>query len=322
MKPGRPKLAAVMIVRNEESLLRVNLDYHRSLGVDEFWVTDNGSTDGTAAALESQAAAHGDVFWSSHPGPYDQGVLVSGQAHRAIDGGATWIIPIDADEFWWPAAGDLRAILATADDVGGLVCSIHNFVQRRSVKVHDDASLLSMTRRAVPVGMPDQARSLVESGSIAFVEMAYPPKHILRSSPDLEIGVGNHTARNTLGALVPCHEISVLHAPLRSMRDLLEREEDGRRVAEAFESETAGWHVRRWARLAEEGQLSEDWTSNSHWCGFLGSIGSGRHLPRDLRLRNAVRPLIDRTTREADDHQHREVPRLRPRTRRLAQSDT
>ena len=58
------------MVRDEVTVVGTNLDYHRSIGVDEFWVIDNGSTDGTTEILERQSRLHGDVHWRSDSGPY------------------------------------------------------------------------------------------------------------------------------------------------------------------------------------------------------------------------------------------------------------
>ena len=41
-----------MKVRDEADIIELNLRYHHAQGVDEFIVTDNGSTDGTLEVLE------------------------------------------------------------------------------------------------------------------------------------------------------------------------------------------------------------------------------------------------------------------------------
>ena len=43
---------AVMMVRNEADIIRINLLHHLASGIDHVLVVDNGSTDGTAAVLK------------------------------------------------------------------------------------------------------------------------------------------------------------------------------------------------------------------------------------------------------------------------------
>jgi len=171
-------IAAVMIVRDEADVLPLNIAYHRSKGVDDFWIVDNGSTDGTVELLSTLARTRPWLHWRSDPGPFRQSEFVTGLAHEAHRGGAEWIIPIDADEFWWTANPPFADAL-DRPDVGALECELTNFVQASRVVRDSPAALLSMTYRAEPRGTAEDARRMVESGEIGFVEMRYPPKMIV-----------------------------------------------------------------------------------------------------------------------------------------------
>jgi hypothetical protein len=130
------KLSAVMMVKDEASILSVNLAYHRSLGVDVFWIVDNGTTDETTSILEYEQRVHGDVQWWSEADRFAQSDMTTALAAEAIKAGADWILPIDADEFWWTAEGSFRRKLQEADRVGAIVRSVDNCVQRHSDR-HD-----------------------------------------------------------------------------------------------------------------------------------------------------------------------------------------
>ena len=286
------KLAAVMMVRDEETILATNLNYHRSLGVSEFWVVDNGSEDRTTEILEHQNRLHGDVHWHTDPGRYLQSEITTGAASEAIAEGADWIVAIDADEFWWLAQGSLPTLLSDTRDAGGLLCRVDNFVQRRSVKQERPDSLWMMTYRAEPRGTEEDARQLVESGEIGFVEIKYPSKLILRASADLIIGTGNHTAKNTAGPIEETEEVRVLHAPIRARSTLARRAEFGERIAAAYSSPNTGWHMRRTTQLAQEGRLNAEWAANSQRFGRLNLGGGSRPLVRDLRLRKAISAFL------------------------------
>ena len=286
------KLAAVIMVRDEEAVIATNLAYHRSLGIDEFWIVDNGSTDGTAGILASEERSHGDVRWRSDPGLFLQSEVFTALASEAMTAGADWIVPIDADEFWWSRDAALRVILGESQGLGGFLCEVDNFVQRRSVRRERRGSLTTMTYRAEPTGTAEDARELVEAGDIGFVEIVYPRKQLLRASADLVIGFGNHESLNVAGPIEETHAIRVLHAPIRARSTLDRRAQFGERMAAADSNPGAGWHMRRLLRLASEGSLDADWRANSQRFGRLNVNGDRRKLVRDLRLRNAIAPFV------------------------------
>ncbi len=285
------KIAAVMTVRNEVTVLPINVAYHRAQGIDEFWIVDNGSEDGTVEVLRALSQRHDWINWASDPGPFDQSTMVTGLAKDAFEHGADWVIPIDADEFWSTPAGSLRDLLAT-EGAGALVCRVDNYVQASRV-IHDHpASLTTMIYRAEPRGRQEDAERLVESGEIAFVEMAYPPKVALRPTSSLVIATGNHRATGYAGEERNTSDLVVLHAPIRARDRLARRAEHGRRVAAVHPNPSTGWHLRRVAGLEIDGDLEAEWAVNSHRRGTLTVGGSRRRLVTSRRLRDAVLPFI------------------------------
>ena len=287
------KVAAVMTLRDEVNVLPINLAYHRALGIDEFWIVDDGSEDGTVEVLKALSQRHAWINWTSDPGPFRQSEMVTGLAQEAYKHAADWIIAIDADEFWSTSTRPLRDVLDT-QQVGALACEVDNFVQSSHV-VHDHpASLTTMIYRAEPKGRREDARRLVEEGEIAFVEIAYPPKLVVRSTSSLVIGKGNHAATGFAGGERETTELIVLHAPIRARDRLRNRAEQGRRTAAVHPSPDVGWHLRRVAAIEDTGELKADWVANSHRRGALTVDGQQHALLRDHRLREAVRPFVSR----------------------------
>jgi hypothetical protein len=136
--PDQPRVAAVMTVRDERDLLRKNLMYHRFLGVDTFYIYDDGSQDGTletiadlpyviarpsvavsevnlGADLESAGRQHDDHFVARQ-------MLNSAHAMElARTAGCSWLIAFDADELMCvdrskAEPGALRPFLAAQPD--------------------------------------------------------------------------------------------------------------------------------------------------------------------------------------------------------------
>ncbi|HLH28607.1 MAG TPA: class I SAM-dependent methyltransferase, partial [Acidimicrobiales bacterium] len=133
-----------------------------------------------------------------------------------------------------------------------------------------------MTSRARPIGSRDEAPALVTSGRIAFVEMRYPPKLIVRPTADVVIGPGNHLVTGADGPEVDATTIECLHAPLRS-REVLYGYPARLRLLAADTPPGDRWHVRRWAARAEQGDLRAEWAANSHVDGVL-DVGERRPL--------------------------------------------
>lgn len=93
-----PKIAATLLVRDEEDIIAENLRHHLSQGVDYFIVTNNASKDRTEEIVRSfsQVAVVINEFCLS----YRQADWVRRMSDMVYEIGADWVIHLDADEFW------------------------------------------------------------------------------------------------------------------------------------------------------------------------------------------------------------------------------
>jgi glycosyltransferase involved in cell wall biosynthesis len=279
---------AVGMVRNEADIIRINVLHHLSQGVDRFLILDNGSSDGTVDILSELSRSH-PLEWRLAAGPYRQHHLVTGLARAAFIQGADWVVPIDADEFWYAPGSSIREVLASTD-AGALRAQVVNFVQRRDQQTTTSDALLHMTRRvARPAGPVERIAELVESEEVSYVGIQYTPKWIGRASARLEIGIGHHYLVN-----IEDHrsrdtaDIVCLHAPLRSRDVFLQKLDLGRPTEEVSENLKLAWHLRRWRRLAAQGRLDAEWRANSYAEDALDVHGRAQPLVRDFRLRDVV----------------------------------
>ena len=149
------KIIGITMVRDEADVIRLSVRHHLALGLDRVLVVDNGSSDDTPRLLEQMR--HGDdrIEWSADAGPYHQAEILTALAREAVRQGADWVLPFDADEFWWIRGGDLRAVLA-GSPTGTLRAPVVNFVQRRDQLVPAEDALLTMTRRVAAPTKPRQ----------------------------------------------------------------------------------------------------------------------------------------------------------------------
>ncbi len=195
------QLVMTLLVRDEEDVLRANIDFHRAQGVDFFIVTDNKSEDSTPniiRAYEQQGIAK---YIYEGDDNYNQSVWVTRMARlAATDYGADWVINNDADEFWWPRNGNLLSIFASlAPAQTHLVAQRHDFValnQEASAFCHD-----MVYRKRV---------------SLNTIGKPLPPKVAHRAHPQAEVAQGNHWAELPGEPGIVNDLVDIFHFPLRS----------------------------------------------------------------------------------------------------------
>jgi glycosyltransferase involved in cell wall biosynthesis len=286
------KAIGITVVRNEADVIRLSIRHHLALGLDRVLVIDNGSTDGTVDLLERLSREDSRIQWRSDAGQFHQVSLRTELAREAFRQGANWVVPFDADEFWWAENGNLKATLAVST-AGALYVPVVNFVQRRDCLSPSEDGLLTMTRRPLrPLNVP---RSSVENGEIAYVEMQHPPKWLSRPTPEITIGLGNHMVSGAAGPAAEGLGLAVLHAPLRSRDCLNHKANHGARALqrdEQADQEERSWHLKRWARLSATSAMDREWTANSYVGTSLNVYGSEHPLTVDHRLREAVQPFL------------------------------
>jgi hypothetical protein len=292
----------LLVARNEADIIRTNVLYHLSLGLDRLLVVDNGSSDGTDRVLR-ELGKDPRVRWTRDEGLFYHGQIATELAREAYREGADWVVPIDADEFWHAPGGNFWGVLEESE-AGALRARLLNFFQRREQSESAPDALLYMTRRIrEPVvterGNRKLARELVESHKISKLEIELK-KWVSRPTADIEIVFGNHKVEGVAGLKRESHEIVCLHAPIRSRARLDGKAEVGERSEETGSDPNQGWHVKRWRRLRDEGRLEQEWAASSYSGEFLDVYGVRRKTVFDPTLRDAVAPFLENSRHEEE----------------------
>ncbi len=202
---NRVRVVMTLLVRDEEDIVRANLDFHLARGVDFVVATDNRSEDATVSILEDYERQGVLRLLHEPADDYSQGRWVTRMARLAArELGADWVINNDADEFWWPLEGDLATVLAgVPDDYDAVLVPRYNFVVTPGPEDRPFHERMTV-RYAVPFDP-------VKQGPIQ-------PKMAHRASPEADVLQGNHDVawpgRRPALSGAP---LEILHFPVRTL---------------------------------------------------------------------------------------------------------
>jgi hypothetical protein len=227
---------AVCMAKNEEDVIGHSVRHMLGQGVDGVIVVDNCSTDGTKSVLDRIADEDErlHVGFDAEPG-FHQGMKTSYLAHLAWRAGADWVLPFDADEFWFADGGTV------ADRLAAIV----------------DDRVWGDYRTVYP--RPEDGRLKLDSGHPVQVDREPTPwrKIAFRARRWAWVGEGNHDLRD-LGPQ-PSVELHMLHYSCRSLVQYSRKATDGVAALEAAGmDETIATHWRSWTGLTAAEQ-SDRW---------------------------------------------------------------
>jgi glycosyl transferase family 2 len=195
-----------LLVRDEADVVDAHISFHLNAGVDIVIVTDHRSDDGTTEILRSLERG-GRVRLLVEPAQrIRQSDWVTRMARLAAsEHGADWVINSDADEFWWPATGSLKDVLAAVPDEYAVVRALQRpFVPRPDDGRHFAERMTYRLTVAAPINDPSTPYRPV-------VKAAH------RADPNVLVGQGNHSVSGLASARLDAWSpIELFHLPLRS----------------------------------------------------------------------------------------------------------
>lgn len=218
----------IAMVKDEADIVRATVG-NMLRQVDVVLVADNGSTDGT----REQLVELGDVLVKDDPevGYYQSRKMTALAAHAA-ERGASWVVPFDADEWWYSPFGRIADVLRelSAEGVGRVSAPLFDHVASAA----DDPEL------SCPVSRIGWRRR--EPGKLAKVAC--------RPLLPVTIEQGNHAVsyplRDAPGQLV------VRHFPYRSAQQFVSKVRNGAAAYRATDlPDSAGAHWRSYGAILE-----------------------------------------------------------------------
>jgi hypothetical protein len=143
------------MVRDEVEILEATITQLLGQGVDHVLVVDNGSVDGTVDVLHRLAAADPRVHVGQDREPaYHQAEKMSRLVRAASRAGADWVVPFDADEWWFaadrPLADFLRCVARQTPQVGIVKAAFHHMIPSTEAVPIEQASFVLDATASVP----------------------------------------------------------------------------------------------------------------------------------------------------------------------------
>lgn len=261
--PALRHAALVMLVKNAEDVIGINLAHHYRLGFRRFFILDNNSTDKTTDIILTFKREHPDagVFYSTdYITAYHQAAKTSAMAALAElylsreQNPPDWIFPIDADEFITCCSrdgkGSAARLTAMLEDPGADVI-VMNWAQsalhsRETGRTTQFSDRLSSTECCIWSHM-----------AVYVSKVAYRTRRNLRPTEGNHFVTECHGGENALRKAIDAG-FTMLHFPTRSLEQLRAKLVEGVQALDAAGHDHAlGGHWRNYLgiyeRAGEEG---------------------------------------------------------------------
>lgn len=273
------RISIVCMVRDEIDVINEFVHHHHQL-VDRLVFADHLSRDGTLEALKRHARRSPKIEVLKYDGvEYFQSRIVTSLARREARLGASWILPLDADEFL--AVGSRRELM---ESLVAHTSPIRHFVWQNLVP-------LGMAEADADEELPWTQGSFVRSGhASSHVKIVLQGAYI-RKNPRFIIGQGSHRVmENPAAKPERGTSAGVLHhLPVRSCAQAQRKFANGAESLRATEGRDAA-QGEHWMQLNEQ--------LRGGLCGsdlVLRALHYGEVVPDEPvdRLRMEFTPLED-----------------------------
>ncbi len=238
---GPVTIYGVTMVRDEADIIETTLR-HMATQVDHIIVADNLSTDGTVEIVHRLAKTLPITVVSDTDPGYWQAAKMTRLSLDAMNAGADWVLPFDADELFCGRGGltvkaELEALPAHIDTV---------YAAGWDHIARDDSVALSPWRRSHTQPLP----------KVAF-----------RPGPDRRLAMGNHDV--TGGSNVAAEALEYRHFQYRTLEQFARKVRQGAKAYTLTDlPDTYGAHWRE-AATWTDAELAERWAALKGEAGLV-----------------------------------------------------
>ena len=241
------KISMTMIVKNEEDIIEQNIRFHAAIGVDNFIILDNGSTDNTLDILKKLSSEYEIILEYDSSLTFKQKkwtTKLTKKAKKLFN--PDWIINNDADEFWIPTSAD------SLKDVLNFKGSVLQ-VPRSNMILYDGINSWMESEYRVA----NQILNRENYDTINIILGKIGRKVIVNPYGYMQTNSGNHSAEHiAFWKKQEFKDIHIYHYPIRSYQQFINNAKI--RIKALQHGAKMGKHIKKWAKLYEEGKLLEE----------------------------------------------------------------
>ena len=284
------KLVMALLVRDEADIVAQNIRFHFDQGIDHVIVTDNYSKDGTRDILSDLSSEYPMTIHLEAGRDHSQWRWMTRMAFIAREEiGADWILPNDADEFWWDDGNSLKFSIGREAPERSDTCILHcrrfNLFNCNDTDEGEPWYRRAIYRPANPIPPVELANPSSDARAFPHFYYALAGKVLVRAKGLQLILQGNHAASFATPVGSVESSIRIFHFPVRSRGQFATKVTNG---GSAYArnvdlSPKVGWHKRRWHALYQDKGLT---------AAIDDAIPSYQRLQADL---GAGRLVEDRT---------------------------
>lgn len=226
-------VASIMIVKDEADIIETTVR-HLVTQVDELFIDDNGSTDGTREILIGLCDEGLPIrFAQDTEVGYYQSRKMTALARSAGEYGHEWVVPCDADEIWYVTGEYNVATMLSVLGAEIAEATLYDHVATAADRDEPDPVKRIGWRRRDPGGLPKVA---------------------CRIKPGLVIEQGNHSARYPGAVSTVKNMLVIRHFPYRSVEQMVSKVRNGAAAYRATDLHPAyGAHWRDYGDLLDAG---------------------------------------------------------------------
>lgn len=239
-------ILATLLVKDEEEIIKSNIEHHLNNGVDKFIITDNNSNDLTKEIIEDYKEV--EILIKEKEVGYYQNKWVTRMAHLACDFNPDWVIHLDADEFWTGLehlknVPNKIEVVLTGDNLESTHSSgfnVKEYIPLEGCKYGE------FNKDNYEYFITSQHRH--HKGC----KIAHRP------SNKIQIWQGNHGASNFDGEKGYSNQIKIDHYPIRSFEHFLIKVRNGGIAYEKSDLPMEfGIHWRMWYKAYKDGKIKQ-----------------------------------------------------------------
>jgi hypothetical protein len=297
------KVVGLVQASNEWPLLALSISHALMHHVDEVYVLNHSSTDGSCEGIRKLQGLWTDRIhvFNYYDNHFWQEACLSTLIELSRSASPDWVYVFDADEFMISREGrSLKEILGEVGSEYSVVrYDVQNWVSTEDFDETDLACYRLLRYRSVPntfaYMQPETRTDKIRDGSLNYYDLPFPSKVLFRNHEALWVAAGTHALKvlpdsPTLEARSDA--LKAAHLPLLSRGRLEGKARTGRLEVQDHFPAGHGWQNQTMWALSQEGRLDEFWQSHSI---TFRSLSGDRALPScvvDDIFVQAIEPVL------------------------------